>query len=607
MVSENLVLDPSVQGGLSEWTAWSENEGSVKASYDANESYDSEKGSLRVVSTRRGKWSLTQNRLVSVKPKELFLIAAAVKSQFHERTSYAMMSSTPLDLEFRRVPIFGPPLGDPSEPFKVTFLGQWSAGKLAITGCWKWREMQGFFSVPHGVYWLQLSLNGQGPGIAWFDALSLKRGIPEDVNTQPSDSPSARTYPEAVLFRKVALGEYAGRNLRVGDIDGDGKTEFVIAQNMDIGHDEHVITCLTAIDLRGKVLWQIGEPDLRNFRTTSDVPLQLYDIDGDGKCEVIYCRDFRIIIGDGATGEILAEARNPRSRVGYGFGSPPSFPETQGDSITVCNLSGSTRPQELILKDRYNNLWAYDKDLNQLWSYTGKTSHFVVSCDVNGDGKDEVFSGDAMINPNGKPLWTIDLYDHCDSMVVGDIDDEPGPDLVMANQTGGFYFLDALTGRIKKEWHLGHAQGTTLAKFRSDIKGLQIVAQTYWGGAYWFMFDRNGKIIEADFDCVYGWVPVNWTGDGEELMATPEGLYDGHRRLVVPFPDLSEQSLDTKFWVHDICGDPRDEVIRYGTKNVDIFTQSRPFTGEEIYVPRRRLYNQTFYASFQSEPAWQAY
>jgi len=56
-----------------------------------------------------------------------------------------------------------------------------------------------------------------------------------------------------------------------------------------------------------------------------------------------------------------------------------------------------------------------------------------------------------MIDENGEPLWIIDLYDHCDSAVIGEIDEKPGPDLVIANQTVEFYFLDALTGRTKKE------------------------------------------------------------------------------------------------------------------------------------------------------------
>jgi len=596
-----LIKNPCVQNGLLGWTSWSRNEGALRAYFDPNESYDAEPGSLKIIHSGFGEWSITQNKRIKVTPGEYFIISAALKSEFYDRKSFAMVAIKPLDLEGREPVIVGPPVGDPSEPFKVTVLGKWVAGNLAISGKWNWRKMDGFFSVPHGVYWLEVSLRGRGPGMVWFDALNLRRGIPQGVAVAPSQNPSAKHYPKAVLYKRIPLGEYAGKHLRVGDLDGDGNVEFVLAQKMEVGRDEHMITCLTAIDLNGKILWQIGEPDLRNFGTFSDVALQVYDIDRDGRCEVIYCKDFKIFIADGATGEVKAEAPTPSSRVGFGFGSPPSFPRIVGDSITICNLSGEPWPQNLILKDRYNNLWAYDKDLRQLWSYTGKTAHYVTPYDVDGDGKDEIFSGDAMIDHDGKPLWIIDLFDHCDAAVIGEIDSKPGPDLFIANQNGGFYFLDALTGEIKREWHLGHAQGVTLAKFRSDLKGLQIVAQTYWGGAYWFMFNNEGDLIAADFKRIYGWVPVNWTGDGEELMAAPEGLYDGERRLVVRFPKPKE---DVKLWVYDICGDQRDEVIRYGIDCIEIFTQAEPFVGERIYTPRRSLYNQTFYTSFKSEPGW---
>jgi len=45
-------------------------------------------------------------------------------------------------------------------------------------------------------------------------------------------------------------------------------------------------------------------------------------------------------------------------------------------------------------------------------------------------------------------------------------------------------------------------------------------------------------------------------------MATPQGLYDEHRQLVVPFPDCKDPDIDVKLWVYNICGDPRDEIIR---------------------------------------------
>jgi rhamnogalacturonan endolyase len=69
--------------------------------------------------------------------------------------------------------------------------------------------------------------------------------------------------PKPVVWKKIELGDYgAGRNIRFGDLDGDGKTDLLIGQNlMRFPYDHAQLTCLTAINLEGKVLWQKGKAD----------------------------------------------------------------------------------------------------------------------------------------------------------------------------------------------------------------------------------------------------------------------------------------------------------------------------------------------------------
>jgi hypothetical protein len=40
-----------------------------------------------------------------------------------------------------------------------------------------------------------------------------------------------------------------------------------------------------------------------------------------------------------------------------------------GDALFFCDLLGSGRPDTVILKDRYHNAWAYDKELRLLWHF----------------------------------------------------------------------------------------------------------------------------------------------------------------------------------------------------------------------------------------------
>ena len=81
--------------------------------------------------------------------------------------------------------------------------------------------------------------------------------------------------PRPKLWKQFATPKFgAGRNVRFGDLDGDGAPEMLIAQNIPrIGDNFVQISCLTAVTLDGRVLWQLGWPDPRNGLLTSDTPL----------------------------------------------------------------------------------------------------------------------------------------------------------------------------------------------------------------------------------------------------------------------------------------------------------------------------------------------
>jgi len=73
--------------------------------------------------------------------------------------------------------------------------------------------------------------------------------------------------PKPKLWKKFDTPNFgAGRNVRFGDLDGDGVPDMLIAQNIPRiradAFDE--ISCLTAVTLDGKILWQKGRPDPRN-------------------------------------------------------------------------------------------------------------------------------------------------------------------------------------------------------------------------------------------------------------------------------------------------------------------------------------------------------
>lgn len=603
---DNLIKDPSFILGL--WKITSKPE-DVKISLSKIQTPDGVEDSLKVESSGWSGWSIAYGEEFQVKPKETYILNVCMKLELENRKASVVLEPQVLDANGRRVNVVKERwIGDSGEPFFVEDLGTWRGGIIGASGKWKWRHMVGGFMVPEGGTQMRLVLYGVGPGRVWITRVGLYRDFYSLVRTvKPLPIPE---YPKAVIYKRLRLGEYAGKVLRIGDLNGDGKIEFLFAQRISpkpvkpSSVNYVALRCLTAIDLNGDIIWQLGEPDLSGYDVWSDLPVQVFDFNGDGKIEVLCCKDFKIMLLDGATGEVLNEVDTPESNPGEGWGEGPEdgFPRILGDSITICNLTGRS-PGDFIIKDRYNNLWAYDREFNRLWSYTGKMAHYVQVYDVDGDGFDEVFSGDALIDQNGEVLWRIDLYGHCDSSIF--YRDKGGRlILALAYEDGGFYFLDAVTGDILREWHLGHGQGVNLASYRPDQPdGLAIAANTFWGGAFWFIFSLEGEILHADFTDVYGWVPVNWSGDGVELVGSAYGLYDGYGRMVVEFPDPHPG----KVWVYDVCGDERDEVIVWNDKLLSIYTQDRCFSGSKIFVPKRKMYNQTFYGSFISEPNWVKY
>ena len=94
-----------------------------------------------------------------------------------------------------------------------------------------------------------------------------RRAVEERVREREDELARLRDgNPRPKLWKRFDTpGFGAGRNVRFGDLDGDGVPDMLIAQNIPRirgdGFDQ--ISCLTAVTLEGKVLWQQGRPDPR--------------------------------------------------------------------------------------------------------------------------------------------------------------------------------------------------------------------------------------------------------------------------------------------------------------------------------------------------------
>jgi hypothetical protein len=420
--------------------------------------------------------------------------------------------------------------------------------------------------------------------------------------------------PKPKLWKKFDTPNFgAGRNVRFGDLDGDGVPDMLIAQNIPRirGDAFDQISCLTAITLDGKILWQKGRPDPHNGLLTNDTPFQIHDIDGDGRNEVVLARDSLLQILDGLTGEVRESVRMPKMP---STDKERPYETEVGDSIAFVNFSGNPSRHEILIKDRYTHFWIYNNHLELLWKGDGQTGHYPFPFDVKGDGRDELAIGYSLWDHNGRQLWSHDaeIHDHADGVMIGNLSPDPkaAPQIYASCSDEGFMMFN-LQGKILKHIRVGHNQSPSVGKYRMDVPGLQYMSVNFWKNpGIVTLFDWEGNILAQEEPIHSGapMLPVNWRGDGQEFAllsgnSKEGGMIDGHLRRVVMFPDDGHPDLAAA--ALNLTGDPRDEMVLWDQSRVWIYTQDRPFTGRRIYAPiRNPSYNDSNYRTEVSLPRW---
>lgn len=437
-----------------------------------------------------------------------------------------------------------------------------------------------------------------------------------------TETEEMKKHPKMKLWKKIDLKNFGtSRQIRFGHLTGTDEWYVVLAQMQKrVSRDAYgFISCLTAIDLEGNVLWQLGEPSDKTEelgKVSADMAFQVYDIDGDGRDEVIVGWDFEIRILDGRTGTIKKSAKTPFSDdddadlIGVPY-QTYAFERINPDGIRICNFRGKERPADILIKDRYCRIYALDEDLNVMWKFKSPTNtgHCPLPIDIDGDGKDELLVGYKLLDSDGQMLWSYPISeDHTDEIVAGKW--MPGEDeghFACVSGTEGFFIGD-FYGNVVARDMVGHAQRVSIANYCPEREGREIVVTNYWGHqGVIFLYDCYGNQIWEMENEMNGNIlaPVNWDGDGTELILTNAdakkgGLLNGRGVRAVEFPDDGHPVLCCESL--DLTGDERDELVVWDYHSMYIYTQD-DCPKEQTYHPVQfPIYNASNYRGEYSYP-----
>ena len=402
----------------------------------------------------------------------------------------------------------------------------------------------------------------------------------------------------------IDVRDFAAETVRVGDLSGDGAPDLLFVQST---YANRRITCLTATDLAGEVIWQHGTPNADNARIYSDLPVQVYDWDQDGHSEVLYVEqaiyaepydsDSPVVERAGRyEGHAMVVVLNGQTGAVKGY---VPLPAPADDCFLFADLTGRGQRRDFVVKDRYWNLWGVSAEGQELWHWEGSTGHYPAYGDVDGDGRDELFVGFALIDHDGTVLFEADPAGaHQDAACAVQLPDGSWR-LLFGNH--GVHCLD-VTGRKLWSHPLAEAQHVVAGRFCPGLGPVQFGVidrgqprpDSTRASATLLCYDLEGHELWRREQPPGGWyagcIAIDWSGHGEmrEILVygrgagSPATIYDGDGGIVdeLPMqytPDRTEADRQAGFYASraDVWGDSRHEVLLFGATGACIWTNTR--------------------------------
>jgi rhamnogalacturonan endolyase len=400
-----------------------------------------------------------------------------------------------------------------------------------------------------------------------------------------------------------------------GDLDGDGVLDAVLRLNHGINEmsrDPGVPVELEAFTSYGRSLWR--RPLVWHdhaFGSANNVPVVVWDLDGDGKSEVIArLQDgdqVYVAVLDGMTGRVLR--KTPWADMVSDFAK-----SSTRIHLAIAFLNGAT-PAIVTQTGLYENevFEAFDVELKKLWRFesfaetNGSGSHHIDIADVDGDGRDEVFNGTTVLNGDGKVRWSI-YREHPDIVAIKHI--LPGVKTrqvfyaVESSVHAGAYLVDAATGKIlwksnrEDDPRWSHAHTGWVADILDSSPGMEmytnrdghLVKETV-------LLAADGKVLMENFPP--GWKPANWNGGPVRDLISGDGrkLARFNGKTLDPVAGSpNEGSGGNCVMTADLAGDYRDEIVCIGktpegAQAVFVYANTEPVKTRQVTRTADREYS----------------
>ncbi len=272
-------------------------------------------------------------------------------------------------------------------------------------------KLEGAISIPNGIYWPLGYAAGDVDGDGREEFL-LSRGS------------EILVFKGASLFRKYEIEPgYRITSLTLADLDGEGSKELVITSTSGIGKREGELWVLNG---DGKLVWR------KDFQFEVTAPC-LTDLNGDGALELVF-------------------------------------------GLTSFSLAATT-----------GNLTALDKEGNVIWSSPSSVMAKPTCADIDGDGEVEVLATDlggdliSVGGEDGSLEWSVWLL-AIETPSVGDVDGDGKLEVVVSSGQDEVYCLDG----AKVHLHVSKEDGGLLVSWDFDMRPVNLYyplkVRAKWGG-----------------------------------------------------------------------------------------------------------------------------